>query len=136
LSAAARSGEERRRVTAYANATERAVRGKTRAPLKDGIYRAGQRGESRHLRERIARVAAELRSGGLKPSPGKSKQIQTRHEVRAGWLAAAEALEEAGQSALADKIHTFLGQMRTPLTTHEQLARTLVERTRAGRSHE
>lgn len=33
-----------------ANATERAVRGESRIPKKDGMYRAAQRGESSHMR--------------------------------------------------------------------------------------
>jgi hypothetical protein len=113
-----------------ANATERAVRGQTRSGFKDGIYRASARGESRHLRERAQRIAQELRDGGLKPNPGKTKLLETRREVIAGWHAAADALLEAGQGALAEKIWKFNGGMPRPLTTDEQLAAKLQERTR------
>jgi hypothetical protein len=75
-----------------ANATERAVRGQTWSSFKDGIHRASLRRDSRHLRQRAARIAQELRNGGLKPSPGKAKLLETRRDVIAGWHAAADAL--------------------------------------------
>jgi hypothetical protein len=122
-----------------ANATERAVRGQSRSGFKDGIHRAALRGESRHVRDRIERLARELRAGGLNPVPGKAKLLATRRDVIAGWQAAADALLEAGQGALAQKIWGFIGGMRPPLTTDEQLATKLEERTRTRereRQHE
>ena len=47
-----------------------------------------------------------------------------------GWHAVADAFLEAGQGALAEKIWGFIGSMRPPLTTDEQLAAKLAERTR------
>lgn len=114
-----------------ANATERAVRGQTRSGFKDGIHRASLRGDSRHLRERTQRIAQELRDGALQPNPGKAKLLDTRREVIAGWHAAADALLKSGQGALAEKIWRFIGGMPRPLTTDEQLAARLEERTRA-----
>lgn len=114
-----------------ANATERAVRGQVRSGFKDGIYRASVRGDSRHLRERTQRIAQELCDGDLKANPGKAKLLDTRREVIAGWHAAADALLESGQGALAEKIWRFIGGMPRPLTTDEQLAASLEERTRA-----
>ena len=113
-----------------ANATDRAVRGQTRSGLKDGIYRASLRGDSRYLRESAARIAQEHRSGGLKPSPGKTKLLETRRDVIAGWNAAADALLAAGQGRLAEKIWRFIGAMPRPLTTDEQIAGKLEERIR------
>jgi hypothetical protein len=113
-----------------ANATERAVRGQARSGFKDGIHRASFRGDSRHLRERAQRIVQELRTGGLKPTPGKAKLLETRREVIAGWHAAAETLLEAGQGELAEKIWGFIGGMRPPMTTDEHLATKLEERTR------
>lgn len=113
-----------------ANATERAVRGQTRPDFKDGIHRASVRGDSRHLRERAQRIARELRDGGLKPGPGKKKLLDTRREVIAGWHTAADALLQAGQVAVAEKIWRFIGGMPRPLTTDEQVAAKLEERTR------
>ncbi len=112
-----------------ASATERAVRGQTRSGFKDSIYRASLRGDSRYLRERVNRVAQELRNGGLEPSPGKTKLLETRRDVIAGWHAAADALLDAGHGALAEKIWGFIGSMQRPLTTDEQLAAKLKDRT-------
>ena len=122
-----------------ANATERAVRGQSRSGFNDGVHRATLRGESRHVRDRIERLAHELRAGGLKPVPGKAKLLATRRDVIAGWHAAADSLLEAGQGALAQKIWGFIGGMRPPLTTDEELATKLEERTRTRereRQHE
>ena len=113
-----------------ANATERAVRGRSQTTFKDGIYRASLRGESRHLRERLARVADEQRRGGLKPTAGKAKLLETRRAVVAGWQAAAEALLDAGQGALAQKIWGFIDGMQPPLTTNEQLTHSVAKRSR------
>jgi hypothetical protein len=113
-----------------ANATERAVRGETRSSFKDGIHRASLRGDSRHLSERVQRIAEELRDGGPKPNPGKTKLLETRRDVIVGWNAAADALLAAGQGALAEKIWGFLSGMRRSLTTDERLVSKLEERTR------
>lgn len=48
----------------------------------------------------------------------------------AGWHAAANALLDAGQGVLAEKIWRFIGDMHQPLTTDEQLTAKLEERTR------
>jgi hypothetical protein len=113
-----------------ANATERAVRGRSRSALKDGIYRASLRGESRHLLDRLTRVADEMRRGAVSTTSGKQKVLETRRAVFAGWHAAAEALLKAGQGALAQKIWGFIGGMPPPLTSDEQLAQNLAERSR------
>jgi len=107
-----------------------AVRGQTRPSFKDGIHRASLGSDSRYLRERVQRVAEELHDGGLKASPGKTKLLGTRSDVIAGWHAVADALLAAGHGALAEKIWGFLGGMHRPLTTDEQLASKLEERTR------
>ena len=52
------------------------------------------------------------------------------HQVIAGWHAAADALLDAGQGAVAEKIWGFIGGMHRPLTTDEQLAANLEERAR------
>lgn len=113
-----------------ANATERAVRGQTRLSFKDAIYRASFRGDPRYLRERVLRIAEELRDGGLKRNPGKTKLLETRSDVIVGWHAVADALLGAGQGAIAEKIWGFIGGMHRPLTTDEQLVSKLEERTR------
>ena len=111
------------------NATERAVRGQARSSFKDAIHRASLRGDSRYLRERVQRIAEGVRDGGLKPDPGKTKLLETRSEVIAGWHGVADALLAAGQGALAEKIWRFIGGMHRQLTTDEQLVSKLEERT-------
>ena len=128
----------RRRRRARGNGEGRARRNSRRGPdaretrsiFKDGIHRASLRSDSRYLRERVQRIAEELRDGGLKPNPGKTKLLETRSDVIAGWHAVADALLAAGQGALAEKIWGFRGGMHRPLTTDEQLASKHEERTR------
>jgi len=119
-----------------ANATERAVRGQTRSGFKDGIYRSALRGESRHLREREARIAREVRDGGLEPGPGREKLLETRRAVIDGWNGVVNVLLEAGQGELAQKVWGFIGGMRPPLTTDEQLAAQLREHRPRARERE
>src|SRR5207302_6321031 len=61
-----------------ANSTDRAVRGESRSPKRDGVYRAGHRGESRHIQARAEAVAAELLNGNLRVEAGKARQHETR----------------------------------------------------------
>lgn len=118
-----------------ANATERAVRGQVKSSFKDGIHRGSLRGDSRYLQDRARRIAQQLRDGGINPNPGKTKLVETRREVIAGWHAAADALLDAGQGALAEKVWRFIGRMQSPLTADEQLASKLDKR-RATRERE
>ena len=53
-----------------ANATERAVRGQSKAPKIDGIYRAVLRNDSTHTRERANAMAADLASGWIQGRGG------------------------------------------------------------------
>jgi hypothetical protein len=75
-------------------------------------------------------VAEAERRGGVKPPPGKAKLLETRRAVVAGWHAAAEALLESGQGALAQRIWGFIGGMQPALTTDEHLSRSGFDRTR------
>lgn len=110
-----------------ANATERAVRGRSASTLKDGIYRTALRGESRYLHSRVEHVVEQLRSGSLKDTLGKSKLLETRSAVESGWYAAADALLESGNHELAAKIWRFVGEMKPPRSTDEQLAEALIQ---------
>jgi len=113
-----------------ANATPRAERGQSRAPLKDAIYRAARRHASTHLLARLRRVSGQLQSGGFTPGVGKARLMETRRAVVAGWSATAEALAAAGQGALATEVRRFVAQMPTPRTTDEQLAEHILKLTR------
>lgn len=106
------------------------MRRQTCSSFKDSIHRASLRGDSRYLRERVRRIGEELRDGGLKPNPGKTKPLETRSDVIAGWRAVADALLAAGQGVIAEKVWGFIGGMHRPLTTDEQLVSKVEERPR------
>jgi hypothetical protein len=113
-----------------ANATERAVRGKTRKAKTDGIYRASQRGDSIHTRNRVEAVIRELSKGDRQFDPGKAKLLDTRKGVERGWRAMSEILDRQGQPALAAQVRQFTDRMPPPITDKEQLAAQVLDRTR------
>lgn len=95
-----------RRLGVAANATERAVRGENRAPLRDAIYRAGQRGESRVLNGRSLTDA-----GGPQRKDDMEVRRATRELVRQGWFGAGELLRESGRAELAAQVDAFAMRM-------------------------
>jgi sirohydrochlorin ferrochelatase len=110
------------------------VRGESRSPKLDGIYRAEQRGESRHTRERAEAVAAELSKGNLRVEAGKAKLLETRREVERGWWAVSDILVAEGRPKLAAQVRRFSAQMSPPRTDREAIAEALQRRTREGRT--
>jgi len=119
-----------------ANATERAVRGETRTPKTDGIFRATKRGDSTHTRARAEAVAAELLKGDLRIEPGKSTVIATRKKVESGWRAASDILIAQGHPELAAQVRRFMDQMSPPRTNKELIAAELIRRTRQPRARD
>jgi hypothetical protein len=105
-----------------ANATERAVRGESRMPKKDGIYRASQRGDSTHLRGRTQAIASELLSGSIRPGHGEARLLETRHKVTLGWRSMARKLAREGQVGLAQDVESFVSSMPPPWTEQQWLA--------------
>jgi hypothetical protein len=116
-----------------ANATERAVRGNSRSWKLDGIYRAEQRGESCHTRERAVAVAADLVKGRLRVDPGKARLLETRKEVERGWWAISDILIAQGRVDLSTQVRRFVAQMRPPSTDREAIAEALSRTARKGR---
>ena len=115
-----------------ANATERAVRGEDRTPVKDGIYRASLRGDSTHVRTKAEGVARDLvASGKVRPEPGRRKLLATRAAVQHGWLSIAEKLVLHGDRELAAEVARFARRMDRPLTERESIARVLSAHVRA-----
>ena len=108
-----------------ANATERAVRGNSRTPKLDGIYRAERRGVSRRSRTRVSEVVAELQNGGLRSEPGKARLLETRQDVEQGWRAVSELLVAQGRPELSAEVDRFVAQMSPPRTDREQVADAL-----------
>ena len=91
-----------------ASATERAVRGENRPPLRDSIYRAGRRGESRVLNRR---VDAGLQSARIVVDSQRLRA--TRELVQRGWREVA-ALLRSERADLATKIEAYVLRMPAP----------------------
>ena len=102
-----------------ANATERAVRGESRSPKIDGIYRAEQRGESRRTQGRIEEVGSGPLGEEVRSEPGTAVRAKTRKEVERGWRAAGEILVAQGKSKLAAEVTRFVDQMPPPISDQE-----------------
>jgi Relaxase/Mobilisation nuclease domain len=113
-----------------ANATQRAVRGSTKSPKLDGIYRAEQRGESRHTRARVESVAADLLKGHLGFELGKSRLMETRKAVERGWRAVGDILESEERPELAAQVRDFVARMPPARTDREMIAEALRSRVR------
>lgn len=115
-----------------ANATERAVRGEDRKPVKDGIYRASLRGDSTHARSRAEGVARELAAiGGIQPEPGERTLMATRAAIQDGWQSVADKLVLHGDRELAAQVVRFASGMDRSLTERERIARVLSAHVRA-----
>lgn len=117
-----------------ANATERAVRGESRSPKLDGIYRAEQRGESWRAWSLVEEVGRELER--LRNEPSKPMLIETRKAIERGWREASEILARQGQTALAKEVEQFVGRMPPPRTDRELLAEELRKHYRNARARE
>jgi predicted transcriptional regulator len=115
-----------------ANATERAVRGNRLASKLDGIYRAQQRGESRHVNERINSAAKSLGSD----ERNNAKLLDTRRHVVRGWLAVADILLREGYRTLASDAKAFVNQMPPPRTEFEYLVSRITNRQRFSQIRE
>jgi hypothetical protein len=119
-----------------ANATERAVRGENRTPKMDGIYRAAERGDSSHARDRAQSVAAALFKGHLRADPGRGRLMETRRKVERGWRAAGDVLVAQGNPQLAGELRRFVDQMPAPCTEREHVAHAIRRHLNASRAPE
>ena len=106
------------------------------SPKRDGIYRAEQRGESRHTRARAEAVAAELFKGNLRVETGKARLLDTRREVERGWWAVSDILVAEGRPDFASQIRQFSAQMPPPWTDREAIAQALRRHTREARTRD
>jgi hypothetical protein len=119
-----------------ANATDRTVRGESRLPMRDGIYRAERRDESRHTRARAEAVASELIKGNMRVEAGKAKLLETRREVERGWRAVSDILVAEGRPALAAQVRAFSDEMPPPWTDRESIAGELLRNTREAHARD
>jgi hypothetical protein len=69
-----------------ANATERAVRGQSRSPLKEGIYRANKRDEYTNFQRREMELATQFQNNRhLESTEGIEALRATRRAVDQEW---------------------------------------------------
>ncbi len=115
-----------------ANATERAVRGQSRAPKLDSIFRAAQRGKSTHMVARVNDVVRELNAGSLDRS-GAAQVRRTRMDVMRGWEGVRDLLLIEGRHQLASDVARFINQMPPARTEKERLAHELMTLVRQER---
>jgi hypothetical protein len=108
-----------------ANATERVLRGQIRASKPPALYHTERRGASTRLHARAESVMDALRRRGLRTERGKSKLVQTRMVIERRWRAIQDALTRRGMTDLAEDVRRFVGEMQSPMTDREQLARDL-----------
>lgn len=108
-----------------ANATERAVRGESRSPKRDGIYRAERRGDS--WRVRAWESGREFLWGGSRAELDKETLIETRRAVERGWWETSKILAAQGQRVLASEVKQLVGRMQPPRTDREVIADELCQ---------
>jgi hypothetical protein len=98
-----------------ANATERAVRGQVRPPVRDGIYRAAERGELRRRHEHLMPVPRRPGVASGKHERGAERLQETRRKIVEAWGIVSTQMLNAGHP-LADEVWQFLGRMPNPQT--------------------
>ena len=109
-----------------ANATERVVRGQVRPPVRDGIYRSAQRGNSRRVRQRLEHLVRNPGAVNDNGDPGAATLQETRRKVVEAWGVVSSQLLVAGHP-LADTVWGFLGNMPKP-QTEQAVFKNKVER--------
>ncbi len=113
-----------------ANATERAVRGESRVPKRDGAFRSAERDSSTYVHAKLSSYARRDRN---QPEPGKATLVATRREVEQGWYVVHDVLEREGHSDAARDIRRFLAQMHPPQTEREQITLDVLAKQEAKR---
>jgi hypothetical protein len=112
-----------------ANATERAVRGESRAHRSDGYFRSSERGQSTRMQGLLQEIGDGIQgkfSG--RPDRDEEKLRRTRAEVVEGWRTVAAKLQASGDHQLAGRIRVFMSTMRPPQTEKAWLTRQVLER--------
>ena len=113
-----------------ANATDKAVRGSTRANLSDGKYRAMQRDASRRILEHEGATDIERKTAGMERKSAsevssRESLLHTRDQVERGWMAVAEILERQGEPDLAWYVRRFTETL-PPVRTDRELLRQVL----------
>jgi hypothetical protein len=119
-----------------ANATPRAVRGRSKGAERDGRCRTKMRRNSRALRDTVEGVARELARSGIIHDPAHAKLAETRRVIVAGWLGVAALLDRQGDAPLAGEVRQFVKDLPPVLTDRERLATELLRHLKAQRSEQ
>jgi MobA/VirD2-like, nuclease domain len=117
-----------------ANATPRAVRGRSKGADRDGRYRTKRRRDSHALRERVEGIAGEFARSGTVRDPAHAKLAETRKAVVTGWLGVATLLDRQGETGLAGEVRQFVKSLPPVLTDRERIALELIRYVKARRS--
>ena len=117
-----------------ANATPRAVRGRSKGAERDCRYRTRRRGTSYALRESAHTIARELSTSGAIRDPAHAKLAETRKQIVAGWLGVAVLLDRQGETRLAGEVRQFVKKLPPVLTDREQLLTELMRHVDAQKS--
>ena len=105
-----------------ANATPRSVRGQSNRADRDASFRTRERGSSHALSAQVESIATEISKTGTIRDPARSRLLETRKAVVAGWLEVAATLHAQGESSLASDVHYFANHLPRLLTDRERLA--------------
>jgi len=117
-----------------ADATPRAVRGRSKGGERDGRYRTKRWRTSHALREKAEGVARELAASGTIRDAAHAKLAETRKAVVAGWLGVAALLDKQGENALAGEVRQFVKDLPPVLTDRERIAGELIRHVNTQRS--
>jgi hypothetical protein len=117
-----------------ANATPRAVRGRSKGAERDGRYWTMRRRTSHAVRNKVEGVTRELAGSGAIRDPAHAKLAETRKAVTTGWLGVATLLDKQGEVALAGEVRQFVRNLPPVLTDRERIATGLVRHLKAQRS--
>jgi hypothetical protein len=117
-----------------ANATPRAVRGRSKGAERDARYRTKGRGTSYAFRDAVESIARELAKTRRIHDPAHAKLADTRKAVVAGWMGVAASLDRQGEIALASDVRHFAENLPPVLTDRERLAAQFVRYVKAQKS--
>lgn len=105
-----------------AEATPRKVRGVVRKGKCQAIHHLDQRRASRVTRWKLMQAIKTAAGGEESPPAPWVKAVQEKQrKIRRAWNTLAQALEDAGQSGLAQEIRQFVQAMPSPQTEREHV---------------
>jgi hypothetical protein len=114
-----------------ANATERAVRGQSRTPTPDGLFRAVQRNASVHGDLILDEMKTNPAHAVMRNERSRAVLKHTREQVVAGWHSVADRLHDQGDHGLAEDVRSFIDRLKPVRSSLEQLLDDFRLRSRA-----